>query len=109
MNRPKILRVWGRADGFDLEFKKEGELWDCTVPPDTKDGQYAVEIHGVNEFGQTAYWTGTLYMCNGICHLELKEVLYVINFKKQGDPVRFLEQTHALTIRKGCKHYARQY
>ena len=60
MNRPKILRVWGRADGFDLEFKKTGELWDCTVPPDTKDGQYAVEIHGINEFGQTAYWTGSI-------------------------------------------------
>lgn len=109
MNRPKILRVWGKADNLDIEFSKEGERWACTVPPDTKDGQYAAEIHVINEFSQTAYWTGTLYMCNGVCHLEIKEVPYVIMFSKNTDRLFFLEQSHEIIIRKGCEHYARAH
>ena len=104
MSRPEILRVWGKADSFDIEFSKTEGLWVCTVPPDTKDGQYAAEVHAINEFGQTAYWTGTLYMCNGICHLELKETPYVIMFLSETDRLCFFEQSHEITIRKGCEH-----
>ena len=104
MSRSEILRVWGKADSFDIEFSKTGGLWVCAVPPDTKDGQYAVEVHAINEFEQTAYWTGTLYMCNGICHLELKETPYVIMFLSEPEMLRFFEPTHEIIIKKGCEH-----
>lgn len=70
--RPKIIRVWGHADSFDLEFTNEGgSLWSYIgVPPDVEDGAYAVEITAMNEQKQMAYWTGFLYMCNGACHFE---------------------------------------
>lgn len=109
MGGVKIIRVWGKADNFDIELSEKGGRWVCTVPPDTADGQYAVELHAVNLFGETAYWTGTLYMCNGVCHLEIKEVPYVIMFSKNTDRLFFLEQSHEILIRKGCEHYARTH
>ena len=109
MGGVKIIRVWGRADNFDIELSEKGGRWVCTVPPDIADGQYAVELHAVNLFGETAYWTGTLYMCNGVCHLEIKEVPYVIMFSKNTDRLFFLEQSHEILIRKGCEHYARTH
>ena len=79
VNRPKIIRVWGHADLFDLEFTNEGgSLWSCNVPPDLADGVYAVEITAMNEFKQTAYWTGFLYMCNGACHFEFNIPTHIV-------------------------------
>jgi len=104
MSRPKIIRVWGKADDFDIEFHESGGRWICTVPPDTKDGQYAVEIHAINVFGEMAYWTGTLYMCNGVCHLELFEIPYAIIFQKECEPISFLEQDYTIMIYKEHEH-----
>lgn len=95
-NRTEIIRVWGKADEFDIEFIHEyGTRWTCRVPPDTVDGRYAVEIWATNRLGETAYWTGELYMCNGLCHLKIRDLPYRIWFK----PI-----SKSLHIRKGCSH-----
>lgn len=122
MNKPKIVRVWGRADSFDIEFTHEGGTrWKCSVPPDTKDGQYAVEIWAVNEFGELAYWTGELFMVNGVCCLRFDESPYRIWVRLSSAQIGSLiscSQMHLaqndfkirlapvtqITVRKGCHH-----
>ncbi|MBQ4347286.1 MAG: hypothetical protein IJC39_02425 [Firmicutes bacterium] len=73
-----VIRVWGRADSFDLEFTLlPNGIRQAIVPPDTKDGQYAVQIFAMNEAGQTGSWTGILYMSGGICDIRLmKKALF---------------------------------
>lgn len=94
MYRPKIIRVWGKADSFDIEFTHlGGTRWEANVPPDTTDGQYAVEIWAMNEFKETTYWTGELYMCNGVCCIKFFKQPYQMWFKKSG---------LNLIIEKGC-------
>lgn len=99
--RSKIKRVWGKCDKFDVEFSllSTGE-WVCTVPPDTDDGQYAVEIFAYNEAGKTSCYTGILYMCSGVCHLEIKVRDSSIRNEKFAVAVR--ENVH-VKIEKGAK------
>lgn len=122
MSRSKIIRVWGKADSFDIEFVHiKGDIWSCEIPPDTKDGQYAVEIQAVNEYGETAYWTGTLYMCGGVCHLEIIAQPYLFWISARSlelevscrSPLCFAPlprifafcwQNYKITIKKGCGH-----
>ena len=126
MVKPKILRVWGKADSFDIEFTYEGGTrWKCSVPPDTKDGQYAAEIWAVNEFGELAYWTGELFMVNGVCCLRFDDSSYRIWLKTAATSigkltaqrrevrlranaftVRLLPET-TITGRKGCAHVSK--
>lgn len=73
-----ITRVWGKADSFNLEFTQGSDgRWYAVVPTDYEDGQYAVEIHAINELGYTAYWTGTLFISDGrVCiHMQPPEFL----------------------------------
>lgn len=125
MNKPKILRVWGKADSFDIEFNYEsGTRWKCSVPPDTKDGQYAAEIWAINEFSELAYWTGELFMCNGVCCLRFDDSPYRIWVKTTATSigklvsdreVRFMNNTLTIrllpmtqiAVRKGCAHVHR--
>ncbi len=96
MARSQIVRVWGKADSFDIEFTyEEGIRWECSVPPDISDGVYAAEIYAMNTLGETAHWCGELFMCNGICHLEIKDSPYMIWLR----PI-----AKNLVIRKGCPH-----
>ena len=122
MNKPKIVRVWGKADNFGIEFTHEGGTrWNCSVPPDTKDGQYAAEIWAINEFGELAYWTGELFMVNGVCCLRFDDSPYriwvkltsaqignLISFSQMHlAPSRFnlmLAPVTYITVRKGCAH-----
>lgn len=124
MVKPKILRVWGKADSFDIEFTHEGGTrWKCSVPPDTKDGQYAVEIWAVNEFGELAYWTGELFMCNGVCCLRFDDSPYRIwvklssseisnLFESVGNRIQIHERQFSfhlnpliqIEVKKGCSH-----
>ncbi|MGN1418141.1 MAG: PF13754 domain-containing protein [Acutalibacteraceae bacterium] len=105
MNKPEILRVWGKADNFDIEFTHEGGIrWKCFVPPDTKDGQYAVEIWAINEFGELGYWTGELFMSSGVCCLKFNQSPYQIWIKPSETMIRFSSQTSHLSVRKGCSH-----
>lgn len=123
MKTPRIVRVWGKADTFDIEFTHiKGGVWSCQIPPDTKDGQYATEIHAINEYGETAYWTGILYMCGGVCHLEIIAQPYTfwfsvssidlsfaychpLVFKAVEGCLRLEEQNYEITIEKGCCHF----
>lgn len=85
MNKPRIIRVWGKADSFDIEFSKtEGGTWECSVPPDVSDGMYAVQIFAVNEFNEKASWSGFLYMCSGLCHLEITEKPFAFSVVQKG-------------------------
>ena len=91
-----VVRVWGKADTFDIEFTYDaGTLWHCSVPADLEDGVYACEIHALDSAGQHALWTGELYMVNGICHLSLCFDRFRFAFSKNG-----IE----LIIKKGCGH-----
>lgn len=80
----QIVRVYGKADNFDLEFTPTGgNEWECTIPPDMTDGQYATEIYALDSEGYFAYWTGILYMLKGRVHLCLKESKYKIQLLPQ--------------------------
>lgn len=95
MSRPKIVRLYGKADNLDIEFThKGGTTWTCAVPPDFDDGIYAVELTAINEHGEIAYWTGELYMCSGACHIEIMKTDFVFWFAP----------TTKISIRKGCLH-----
>lgn len=56
------VRVWGRADQYDLTFEQtENGAWQAVVPADHTDGRYACEIWAESATGEQAYWTGVLY------------------------------------------------
>lgn len=62
-----VTQVWGKADSFELVFSPLGssnEHWQAEVPADLEDGQYAVELYCCDDSGNTAYWTGMLYLNN---------------------------------------------
>ena len=83
-----IVRVWGRADRYDLNFHKGVDgSWNTVVPPDLTDGQYATEIHAIDESNMVAIWTGILYMHNGRACLHLKKDKYTFWFKPQTEIV----------------------
>lgn len=104
MSKPKIVRLFGKADNLEVEFTKcKDGWWECNVPPDYADGQYAATFCAVNEYGETAYWTGELFMCNGVCHVSFCDEKYRIWFKP--DRYKFeINQRVAIHIRKGCPH-----
>lgn len=101
--RSKIIRVWGTADTFDIEFTFiSGIEWKCSIPPDTADGVYAVELFAMNELQETTHWTGELFMCNGVCHLKLFTQKYNVWFKKTSS-IRLSDKLTNI-IFKGCYH-----
>lgn len=91
----KVIRVFGKADAFDIEFSRKGEKWTVDIPPDMTDGVYAVQLTAIDSVGESAYWTGELYMVDGVCCLKINELPYrvKINPKNQYD-------THFSSIRK---------
>lgn len=67
-----IVRVWGTADQFDLEFyRTEGNQWAAPVIIDFDDGQYAVQIFAQNEWGGIGVYAGVLYLCDGASCLHI--------------------------------------
>ena len=61
-----VVKVWGKADSFELVFSHLGDdVWNAIVPPDLEDGQYVVELYCEDDMGMRAYWTGILYLNNG--------------------------------------------
>lgn len=83
LDRPEVIRLWGHADSFDIEFTHDkGYHWHCDIPADTKDGIYAVELWALNVYNEISYWIGELYMTNGVCHLKLNKPKYTIYFRK---------------------------
>ena len=70
----KVVRLFGKADNFNIEFSREGRVWKIDIPPDMTDGVYAVQLTAVDELGETAYWVGELFMCSGVCHLKIERM-----------------------------------
>ncbi len=82
MRKGEIIRVWGKADSYDLVFSKGvDDSWNTAVPPDLTDGQYATEIHALDENGWVAIWSGILYMNGGKICLHMKENKYTFKFR----------------------------
>lgn len=103
--KPPIVRVYGHADSFDIEFVHvEGDVWTCQVPPDTADGVYAVEFWAVNEEGVTAYWTGELFMTNGVCHLEVRRPDHFIMFHAPALAIGVSSLRYSIAFKKRCPH-----
>lgn len=70
-----VIRLFGKADNFNIEFSRKGEHWEVEIPADLVDGVYAVQLTAVDELGEIAYWVGELYMCNGTCCVKIKKKL----------------------------------
>ncbi len=68
----KVVRVYGKADSFDIELSRNGDVWEVDIPPDMTDGVYAVQLTAIDKNGDWAIWTGELFMVNGICCMKLK-------------------------------------
>lgn len=99
-----VKRVWGKADNLSLEFKYLGrEQWETTVPPDTKDGVYAVELWAINGAGELGHWTGELFMCSGVCCIKIFQQPYQIWFKKKGYQITF-DKRLSIIFERGCNH-----
>ena len=80
MTRAEIIRLWGTADKFEIEFTKNTSTgrWDVSIPADLEDGHYVVELYAMNEFSEVGYWTGVLFMVQGIPHIHIKPPKYII-------------------------------
>lgn len=81
-----IIRVYGKADSFDIELSRNGDKWEVDIPPDMTDGVYAVQLTAINNVGERGYWVGELYMVNSsICCLNLSQTQYTMNVKESND------------------------
>ena len=79
--RVEVLRIWGKADRFDLNFVRVGgDVWKADLPADLTDGQYACVLHAVDTHGGEAIWSGILYMHNGIATLQFDKVGLTLTF-----------------------------
>ena len=99
-----VKRVWGKADNFSLEFNYIGdEQWETTVPPDTKDGVYAVELWAINGAGELGHWTGELFMCSGVCCVKIFSQPYQIWFKAKKHQIT-IDKRLMIIFERGCAH-----
>lgn len=67
-----ISVVHGRADGHELVLTPVGSEWQATLPPNLTDGQYVVTLTAADEAGNVSEYRGVLYLCAGICRLEMQ-------------------------------------
>ncbi len=99
-----VKRVWGKADNLSLEFTYLGkEQWETAVPPDTKDGVYAVELWAINGAGELGHWTGELFMCSGVCCVTIFQQPYQIWLKKNKRQITF-DKRLKIIFERGCNH-----
>lgn len=73
MDPHEIVRVWGRADEYDLTFEhKHGSTWVFNgLPPDLEDGTYALQIWAENAAGAVGTRTGWLFLSKGVMCVQL--------------------------------------
>lgn len=122
MARAKIIRVFGKADDFDIELSRKGKKWEVDIPPDMTDGVYAVQLTAIDELGESAYWVGELYMTDGVCCLKINEIPYRVKVRKSEYETKTEKGGHSaalsfvsyvaectpqkeIYIRKGCRCY----
>ena len=67
-----ITAVRGSADGHALVLTPAGGGWRAILPPDLADGQYVVTLTATDEAGNVSDYRGVLYLCAGVCRLELR-------------------------------------
>lgn len=72
----KVVRVYGKADNFDIELTRNGDIWEVDVPPDMTDGVYAVQLTAVDVNGDSAFWVGELFMVDGVCCMKIEPLPY---------------------------------
>jgi len=81
MDTNRILRVWGSADGYSLEFVYKGDnKWLANVPADLSDGQYVCIFYALKDNQKIGVWTGVLYISDGYSCIHIIEEKYEIEF-----------------------------
>ena len=95
----KVIRVYGKADSYDIEFTPNGDKWEVDVPPDMTDGVYAVQLTAIDELGECAYWVGELYMVDGVCCLKINEIPYRARLKAKEYEVEFHKRKYDVSCR----------
>ena len=104
----EIISVWGKADSHSVTFEKRESLWVCSVPTDLSDGAYECCFYAKNEKGTVTSWVGTLYMCSGICRIDVLPFTHTMIFKESKAPVIVAEsQNCEIKFIKECKHLER--
>lgn len=85
-----VVRVYGVADQFDLEFTyTDNNRWVVSIPTDTSDGIYACEIYAEDAAGGMDVWTGVLYVHNGSAHLKFVGKGKAVQFFADGLKTKF--------------------
>lgn len=67
-----IATVRGSADEHELVLTSTGDGWRATLPPNLADGQYVVTLTATDAAGNSTDYRGVLYLCAGICSLQLQ-------------------------------------
>jgi hypothetical protein len=93
----KPIRVFGKADSFDIELTPNGEKWEVDIPPDMTDGVYAVQLTAISIIGEKAHWVGELYMTNGVCCLNITETPYSIKFRSKEYQMNFHKNEYGVS------------
>lgn len=76
-----IVRVWGTADSYNMEFSRIGstEQWSFSgLPIDLEDAQYAVSIWAENDTGDVGYFAGMLYINRGAYVMRMIPQKYIL-------------------------------
>ena len=104
----KVIRVFGKADSFDIELSRKGDKWEVDIPPDMTDGVYAVHLTAIDEHGCFAYWAGELYMIDGVCCLKINEIPYRVKIKPRKKYETKIEKSKH-TARFAAASYSARY
>lgn len=97
----RAIRLYGKADSFDIEFSRKGDKWETNVPPDLTDGVYACQLTAIDELGDYAYWVGELYMCQGVCCFKLLGNTYKVNVVINPYETKFKSDNYHISYRTG--------
>lgn len=95
----KVIRVFGKADSYDIEFTPNGGEWIVDVPPDMTDGVYAVQLTAIDINAVHAYSVGELYMVKGICCFRIQETPYRAYFKVREYETTLRNLKHNITYK----------
>lgn len=97
--------MWGTADNWTFECTQDhnGE-WHFRLPIDKTDGQYAAEVHVLDEAGKTDCWVGMLYINHGNACLHLEKPRYFMNTECQSYSIQPEPQTCVMKYERRCSY-----